>query len=182
MPVAVSVRLDSREVEMALRKLGSSGAAVAMSQALNRTVTGVRTDATRAIAEKAKVKKQATVRNRFTIEKAARLKLAAALVIPPTSLPLSAVRGVRATARRVTWRGRHQKRMFRIKGAVGKLRNDIFVRVPGKRSPLRAYAFTLLQEYEHHRIADDLERKATVRLQKEWRRALENQLRRRGLA
>jgi len=177
----VRIRFDAREVDAALRSLGEAGTRAAMSQAINETTKGLRTDGTRELAAKAQVKKQATVRERFLIEKASRATLSGALVIPATYLPLSAVKGVRVTAKTVRWRGRVQRKMFRIRGKVGALSNDLFVRRSGARSFGRAFAFTLLQEYEKNRVADFLERAGRERLAKAWRRAIAEQIRRRGL-
>lgn len=126
------------------------------------------------------LKKQGTIRKRFVLKKSTRVTLRGELITPEMGIPLSAVKGVRASARGITWKGRTITKGFRIKGKVGSLSNDLFVRVKGRRSPKRLYSYTLVQEYEKHETGSQLEQTAGPRLSKAWEAAFRNQARRLG--
>ncbi len=183
MAVQIKMTLDSKRLRKSLLDLGRNGTEIAANQALNRTLTGIRTDATKFLAEKSQVKRSGPIRKGFLLKKSTRQNLSAKLITPPMSLALSNQKGVRVVGRkgnkRVSWRGK-QIKAFRIKGSVGGLKNDLFVRVPGRKSPQRAYSFTLLQEYRKNNAERYLRGKSYERLNKEFDRAFKNQLRRRG--
>lgn len=164
--------------------LGRNGTEIAANQALNKTLLGVRTDATRYLSEKAQVKKKGSIRKKFILKRSTRSTLRAKLITPPMDLALSNQKGVRVVGRkgnkRVSWRGK-QLKAFRIKGSMGGLTNDLFVRVKGRKSPMRAYSYTLLQEYKKHKTHEYLRKKALTRLSKNFDASFQNQLRRRGL-
>lgn len=185
MAVEIKISLDAKQLSKALLDLGRNGTRNAANQAINRTLTGVRTDATRYLAEKSNVKRSGPVRKKFILKKSTRQTLRAELVTPPMNLGLANQKGTRVVGRkgnkRIKWRGRITE-AFQIKGRVGGLQNDYFVRVPGRRSPMRAYAFTLLQSYHHHKTGAHLREKAQARLDKNFATALKNQLRRAGLS
>lgn len=174
----IKIQIDTERLSRELGGLSSRGLNTAARQAINKTVTGVRTDATRYLTEKTGSKKQATLRKRFKIEKASQTSLRGALVIPDVDLPLSNVKGLRVSAggRRVTWNGKRIK-AFRI-DKVGALNNDLFFRVKGRKSPVRGYAYTLLQSYRRFEAGKHLVKTGSKRLEKNLQASLKYQLRR----
>ncbi len=72
MPVELSVSLDAREVKNALRDIGPKAVRTAANQAINKALTGARTDATKFLAPKAEVKKVGTVRKKIELQRVTR--------------------------------------------------------------------------------------------------------------
>lgn len=179
--IGFKTTLDAKQLSRALLDLGRTGTETAVSQAINRTLKGIRTDATRYLSDEIETRTRRVVRDRTEIERSTRRRLRGALVIKPKSLPLSQLKGVRVSKRAgVRWRGKRLPNAFRIKGQVGALKDDIFIRKRGVRSPLRAYGYTLMQEYRHLDTDDELRGKTRTRLRKEFDRAVAFQLRKRG--
>lgn len=176
----IKITFDKKALSLALVSLGRDGVSSAASMAINRVLPGVRTDATRFLTGEVGVKTSKTVRNRMNIKKSSKRTLSGELRTLPEGLPLTKLKNVRVTKKRVSWRGETIKNAFRVSGTARKVKGEIMIGREGKKIS-RAFGYTLTQEYHKRETPDFLREKVYPRLNKEFNRAIAQELRKRGL-
>lgn len=176
----IRITFEKKALTLALASLGRDGVSSAASMAINRVLPGVRTDASRFLSAEVGVKTVKTVRNRMDIKKSSKRTLSGELRTLPEGLPLSKLKNVRVTKRRVSWRGDAVPNAFRVSQNARKLKGEIMIGRSGKKIS-RAFGYTLTQEYHKRETPDFLREKVYPRLRKEFDRAIAHELRKRGL-
>lgn len=182
----LSLEFNDKELRRSLKELGEKTFRQVASQSINKALTGSRTEATRYLSPKIQVKRQSAIRDRITLFRSKPQKLVGEMIVAERGIPLTdvknvTVRGKNTRSQVVRWKGRQVKGAFRIKGMVKSLKDPIFIRYwRGKNGYGRAFAYTLLQEYEYHKTPERIHDKAQERLDKEFTRLLNRRLSRLG--
>ncbi len=171
---------DIREAQRLLRHI-SGGAEKALARAVNRTLTGTRSEATRQVRGKFIVKAQ-TVRDTMEIRKASSGKPQGLLVSRGRPMSLTRFRvtpNAPKSTRGKSVQGRPRARLSVTKGKQATLQRAFLARVNsgvglfqrkgrGHRAPMRKlYGPSVPQMLHHGRIAEEIETTTAERMKKE---------------
>ena len=130
----VRIKLDKKELSKAFAELGKRGAKSAVTMAINKVLAGVRTDAKAHIKKDVGLATSGPLQRRMTIHKASRRTLSGDVTFSG-AIPLKAYKGwkvKRGAGGGVFVKGKKIERSFR--GNMGRLRNDLFMRVGKSRN------------------------------------------------
>lgn len=178
----IAIKFDKKQVAKALLQLGEKGAASAITMAINRVLPGVRTDAKKHLKEELKLKTAGPLHKKMKIHTASRKTLSGDVQFFG-SIPLKAYNGVKVKKGKgggVYFKGNKIDRSFR--GSIKTLKNDFFQRTGKQRGPVkRLYGYTLPQEYQKNELHNKLTLAARNRMDKEWPRAIAQEIRKLGL-
>ena len=184
----INISLDTKQLSKALMQLGTTEAKHAASMAINRVLPGVRTEAKKVIKEKTKLRRIGSIFRRMVITKSTRSTLAGSIEFPG-GIPLVDYKGARHKKGKgggVFQDGEKHEHSF--KASIKSIKNDFFYRVDGYQKGQagyrikRLYAYTVTQQYRHHKVEDILTREAQKRMGKEFGRAIAQKARKLGLS